>query len=57
MPLHSSIDPTSSDFARNAEAMRKLVAELRLKLDEVADGGAPAVVQLAASVVPNMPVN
>src|SRR5450631_641761 len=39
MPLHSSIDPTSSDFARNAEAMRTLVAELRQKLDEVAGGG------------------
>jgi 3-methylcrotonyl-CoA carboxylase beta subunit len=42
MPLHSSIDSTSSDFARNAEAMRKLVAELRLKLDEVAGGGGEA---------------
>src|ERR1700723_4562670 len=39
MPLHSSIDPASTDFARNADAMRKLVAELRLKLDEVAGGG------------------
>ena len=39
MPLHSSIDPASSDFARNAEAMRALVAELRQKLDEVAGGG------------------
>src|SRR6202522_2969193 len=42
MPLHSSIDPTSSDFARNAEAMRTLVAELRLKLDQVAGGGGEA---------------
>src|SRR5580693_1797239 len=42
MPLHSSIDPTSSDFARNAEAMRTLVAELRLKLEQVAGGGGEA---------------
>src|SRR5882724_5063112 len=39
MPLHSSIDPASSDFVRNAEAMRALVAELREKLDLVAGGG------------------
>jgi 3-methylcrotonyl-CoA carboxylase beta subunit len=39
MPLHSTINPASSDFARNAEAMRTLVAELRQKLDEVAGGG------------------
>src|SRR4030088_2397469 len=39
MPLHSSIEPASSDFARNAEAMRALVAELRQKLD-AAPGGA-----------------
>src|SRR6202007_1126197 len=32
-------DPASSDFARNAEAMRTLVAELRDKLNEVAGGG------------------
>ncbi len=42
MPLHSSIDPASSDFARNAEAMRALVAELRDKLDQVAGGGGEA---------------
>jgi 3-methylcrotonyl-CoA carboxylase beta subunit len=42
MPLHSSIDPTSSDFVRNAEAMRALVAELRGRLDEVAGGGGEA---------------
>src|ERR1700729_4030745 len=42
MPLHSSIDPTSSDFARNADAMRTLVAELRAKLDVVAGGGGEA---------------
>src|SRR5882672_2459019 len=39
MPLHSTIDPTSSDFARNAETMRALVAELRERLDQVAGGG------------------
>src|SRR5246127_5458641 len=39
MPLHSTIDPASSDFARNADAMRGLVAELRDKLKEVAGGG------------------
>src|SRR5690242_9991293 len=40
--LHSSIDPKSSDFARNAEAMRGLVAELRDRLKEVAGGGGEA---------------
>src|SRR5258708_8664865 len=39
MPLHSTTDPTSSDFARNADVMRGLVAELRGKLNEVAGGG------------------
>lgn len=39
MLLHSSIDPSSSDFARNAEAMRGLVADLREKLRQVAGGG------------------
>src|SRR3981189_129183 len=39
MPLHSSTDPTSSDFARNAEVMRGLVADLREKLNVVAGGG------------------
>src|SRR5260370_15640845 len=42
MPLHSTVDPTSSDFARNAEAMRALVAELRQTLDAVAGGGGEA---------------
>src|ERR1700731_929719 len=42
MPLHSTTDPTSSDFARNAEAMRALVAGLRQKLDAVAGGGGKA---------------
>ena len=39
MPLHSTIDPTSSEFASNAQAMRALVAELRERLDQVAGGG------------------
>jgi len=39
MPLHSTIDPASADFARNAEVMRGLVAELREKLRIVAGGG------------------
>ena len=33
MPLQSNTDPASSDFARNAEAMGALVAELREKLN------------------------
>ncbi|MET4514254.1 methylcrotonoyl-CoA carboxylase [Bradyrhizobium barranii] len=39
MPLHSSIDTSSSDFARNSEAMRGLVVDLREKLSQVAGGG------------------
>jgi 3-methylcrotonyl-CoA carboxylase beta subunit len=42
MPLHSSIDPSSSEFARNADAMRALVADLREKLAQVAGGGGEA---------------
>jgi len=42
MPLQSSIDPSSSDFARNAESMRGLVADLREKLSQVAGGGGEA---------------
>src|SRR6202795_2817703 len=42
MPLQSSTDPASPDFARNAEAMRALVAELRERLDQVAGGGGEA---------------
>ncbi len=42
MPLQSSIDSKSTDFARNAEAMRALVADLRDKLNEVAGGGGEA---------------
>ena len=39
MPLHSTIDPTSPEFARNAEVMRGLVTDLREKLKVVAGGG------------------
>src|SRR5665213_4630208 len=42
MPLHSTVEPTSPDFGRNAEAMRALVAELRQKLDAVSGGGGEA---------------
>jgi 3-methylcrotonyl-CoA carboxylase beta subunit len=42
MLLHSSIDPSSQDFAQNAEAMRALVADLREKLSQVAGGGGEA---------------
>jgi 3-methylcrotonyl-CoA carboxylase beta subunit len=42
MPLHSTTDPASSEFVRNAEAMRALVAELRGRLDQVAGGGGEA---------------
>src|SRR5438128_1157496 len=38
MPLHSTIDPSSSEFARNAQVMRGLVTELRDKLNEVSGG-------------------
>src|SRR5215470_7635115 len=39
MPLHSTIDPSSTEFTGNAEVMRGLVAELRDKLKEVSGGG------------------
>src|SRR5947209_8247346 len=39
MTLESVIHPGSSDFARNSEAMRGLVADLREKLSQVAGGG------------------
>ena len=42
MPLHSSIDTGSSEFASNAEAMRALVAELKERLDRVSGGGGEA---------------
>ena len=42
MALRSGVDPTSSDFARNVEAMKILVDELRDKLAGVAGGGGEA---------------
>jgi 3-methylcrotonyl-CoA carboxylase beta subunit len=39
MALRSSIDPTSAEFARNAEAMRTQVDELRSRLAAVEAGG------------------
>jgi 3-methylcrotonyl-CoA carboxylase beta subunit len=42
MPLQSTLDTTSSDFAVNSEAMRALVGELREKLAQVAGGGGKA---------------
>src|ERR1700731_212326 len=42
MPLHSTTDPTASDFASNAEAMRTLVGDLHAKLNQVASGGGEA---------------
>src|SRR5262249_53867010 len=38
MPLHSTIDPSSTEFSANAEVMRGLRAELRDKLKEVSGG-------------------
>ena len=37
--LASTVDPQSPDFARNAAAMKALVADLRAKLDEAMQGG------------------
>src|SRR6201993_477207 len=37
--LASAIDPQSADFARNTEAMKTLVADLRAKLDAAMQGG------------------
>ncbi|HLI99309.1 MAG TPA: carboxyl transferase domain-containing protein [Bradyrhizobium sp.] len=45
MPLQSTIDPTSSEFAHNAATMRTLVDDLRAKLDQVAGGGGEAARQ------------
>src|SRR5690242_14425412 len=42
MSLRSSIDVKSAEFARNAEAMQALVAELKQKLETVAGGGGEA---------------
>src|SRR5260221_1424375 len=37
--LQRAMDPQSADFARNTEAMRALVADLRTKLDAAMQGG------------------
>src|SRR3984957_11945848 len=42
MKIQSSLDISSSDFARNAEAMRTVVSDLRERLDQVAGGGGEA---------------
>jgi 3-methylcrotonyl-CoA carboxylase beta subunit len=42
MPLHSTVDPTSAEFAQNSSAMQALVDELNAKLDAVAEGGGKA---------------
>src|SRR5579872_3121021 len=42
MPLQSSIDPKSPEFAHNATVMRALSADLHAKLDQVAGGGGEA---------------
>ena len=42
MTLRSGLDSKSSDFARNSDAMRALVADLRAKLSQVADAGGAA---------------
>ncbi|MBR2117212.1 MAG: carboxyl transferase domain-containing protein [Pseudomonadota bacterium] len=42
MALRTGLDPKSSDFTRNAEVMRGLVADLRDKLSQVAGGGGEA---------------
>jgi 3-methylcrotonyl-CoA carboxylase beta subunit len=42
MKIQSSLDVSSTDFARNSEAMRGLVAELRDNLKDVAGGGGNA---------------
>lgn len=42
MALRTGLDPKSSDYIRNAETMRALVADLRDKLAQVAGGGGEA---------------
>ena len=42
MALRSGLDPKSSDFTRNADVMRGLVADLKDKLAQVAGGGGEA---------------
>jgi 3-methylcrotonyl-CoA carboxylase beta subunit len=42
MQIQSSLDTSSTDFARNSEVMRGLVVELRDRLKQVAGGGGKA---------------
>jgi hypothetical protein len=42
MALRSGLDPKSSDFVRNADAMRALVSDLKEKFSQVAGGGGEA---------------
>ena len=42
MQIQSSLDSSSTDFIRNSEAMRGLVAELRERLNAAAGGGGKA---------------
>jgi 3-methylcrotonyl-CoA carboxylase beta subunit len=42
MQVQSNLDTSSTDFARNSEVMRGLVAELRDKLNQIARGGGKA---------------
>ena len=42
MALRSSIDPTSSEFKGNAEAMRAQVADLQVRLKAISGGGGEA---------------
>jgi 3-methylcrotonyl-CoA carboxylase beta subunit len=39
--LRSALDPRNAEFARNAETMRALVADLRAKVAEIKQGGGP----------------
>ena len=41
--IKTRIDPRSDEFKANARAMRALVADLRAKVAEVAQGGSEAV--------------
>ncbi|NEX81847.1 carboxyl transferase domain-containing protein [Aeromonas rivipollensis] len=40
--IHSRLDTTSADFAANREAMQALVADLNIRLAEIAQGGGAA---------------
>jgi len=47
--LESKIDTSSSEFKKNQQAMRKLVSELKEKLEEVKKGGPPRARELHES--------